>query len=218
MKRVLDVAAAVILLVILLPVIFIIVVAVWVDVGWPVLFRQCRGGLEGRVFRIVKFRTMRTAFGANGQPLSDSERMTRLGRFLRATSLDEIPQLWNIIVGDMSFVGPRPLIAEYLPLYTKEQARRHQVRPGLTGITQVRGRNMLSWEDRFAYDVWYVDNMAAMLDLKILLWTIVSVFTARGVTPIGEETMSNFLGSVGNAGSEIGATTCNSIRRDVEDR
>jgi sugar transferase EpsL len=195
LKRTLDVTAAVILLTVLSPLIALIAAAVTFDVGWPVLFCQRRGGLRGQTFRIVKFRTMRDARGADGEPLSDAERLTGLGRVLRATSVDEIPELWNIMVGDMSFIGPRPFIADYLPLYTHEQARRHNVRPGLTGLAQVKGRNILSWEERFTYDLWYVDHMSFLLDLKIFLWTMLSVIRAHGITPIGEESMGRFLGS-----------------------
>lgn len=163
--------------------------------GSPVIFRQKRPGLHGKSFEIVKFRTMTNARGADGQLLSDAERLTPFGRFLRASSLDELPELWNVIKGDMSLVGPRPLLVEYLPLYTPEQARRHNVRPGITGWAQVNGRNALSWEEKFKLDVWYVDNRTFWLDIKILWLTVRKVLVREGISAAGEATMTKFAGT-----------------------
>lgn len=163
--------------------------------GSPVLFRQIRPGLHGRPFEMVKFRTMRDAFGPDGQPLADEERMTSFGRLLRSSSLDELPELWNVLKGDMSLVGPRPLLMEYLPLYSAEQARRHAVRPGITGWAQVNGRNAISWEDKFDLDVWYVDHHTVWLDLKILGLTVWRVLRRDGISAAGEATMPRFRGS-----------------------
>ena len=165
------------------------------SMGSPVLFRQIRPGLDGRPFEMVKYRTMRDAAGADGKPLPDGERLTSLGRFLRSTSLDELPELWNVLKGDMSLVGPRPLLMEYLPRYSAEQARRHEVRPGLTGLAQVSGRNALSWDEKFALDVWYVDNRSLLLDLRIVLLTLLKVVRKDGISAAGEATMPVFQGS-----------------------
>ena len=161
----------------------------------PALFVQERPGLGGRPFRLYKFRTMRNANGPDGQPLPDAQRLTALGRFLRRASLDELPQLWNVLRGELSLVGPRPLLMEYLPRYSPEQARRHLVKPGITGWAQVNGRNAISWEEKFALDVWYVEHWSLGLDLKILLRTITSVITSRGVSATGHATMAEFRGS-----------------------
>lgn len=163
--------------------------------GSPVLFRQTRPGLHGKPFQMIKFRTMRDAIGPDGQPLPDSERMTHFGSFLRSASLDELPELWNVLKGDMSLVGPRPLLIEYLPLYSPEQARRHEVRPGVTGWAQINGRNALNWEEKFRLDVWYVDNQSFWLDLKILALTVKKVFVREGISAAGEATMTRFTGS-----------------------
>ncbi len=163
--------------------------------GSPVLFRQVRPGLHGKPFTMVKFRTMTDERGADGALLPDAQRMTPFGRFLRASSLDELPELWNVLRGDMSLVGPRPLLMEYLPLYTPEQARRHEVRPGVTGWAQVNGRNAISWPDKFALDVWYVDNQTLWLDIKILWMTVRKVLVRDGISAAGEATMSKFTGS-----------------------
>lgn len=163
--------------------------------GRPALFRQIRPGLHGRPFMMVKFRTMTDERGEDGEWLPDAQRLTSFGRFLRATSLDELPELWNVLRGEMSLVGPRPLLMEYLPLYTQEQARRHHVRPGITGWAQVNGRNAISWEDKFKLDVWYVDNQSLWLDLKILWMTIRQVRSRQGIHSDGEATMSKFTGS-----------------------
>lgn len=163
--------------------------------GSPVLFQQIRPGLYGRPFRMVKFRTMTDECDAAGELLPDAQRLTSLGRFLRATSLDELPELWNVLRGDMSLVGPRPLLMEYLPLYSSEQARRHEVRPGITGWAQVNGRNSLSWEERFQLDIWYVDNRTLWLDLRILWLTVRKVLVREGINAEGEATMAKFRGN-----------------------
>jgi lipopolysaccharide/colanic/teichoic acid biosynthesis glycosyltransferase len=194
-KRLLDVAAAGIGLLATAPVLLAAMAVVRLRMGSPVLFRQRRPGLRGEPFEVVKLRTMRHATDAHGRPLPDAERLTALGRFLRGTSIDELPQLWNVLRGDMSLVGPRPLLMEYLPLYAPEQARRHDVRPGITGWAQVNGRNAVSWDERFRMDVWYVDNRTLMLDLKILLLTARKVLVREGVSQPGHATVENFRGN-----------------------
>jgi lipopolysaccharide/colanic/teichoic acid biosynthesis glycosyltransferase len=191
----LDIIGAVVGLVMLSPVIAIVVVMIRRRMGAPVLFGQIRPGRHRKPFQMVKFRTMRDAIDANGNPLPDSERLTRFGRFLRSSSLDELPELWNVLKGDMSLVGPRPLLMEYLPLYSPEQARRHEVRPGVTGWAQINGRNAISWEEKFELDVWYVDNRNLWLDLKIILLTIRKVLKRDGISAAGEATMSKFTGN-----------------------
>lgn len=181
-------------LILLSPVLALVAAAVRVNLGGHVLFRQVRPGLGGHPFTIVKFRTMRDATDGHGRALADADRLTRFSRFLRSTSLDELPELWNVLRGEMSLVGPRPLLMEYLPLYTREQARRHEVRPGITGWAQVNGRNAISWEDKFALDVWYVDNRSFLLDLKILLITIRRVFVRHGINQAGQATAEKFRG------------------------
>ena len=163
--------------------------------GSPVLFKQVRPGLQGRPFTMVKFRTMVDEYGSDGALLPDAQRLTPFGRFLRASSLDELPELWNVLKGEMSLVGPRPLLMEYLPLYTPEQARRHDVRPGITGWAQVNGRNATNWEDRFALDVWYLDNRSLWLDMRILWMTVKKVLVRDGISAAGEATMPRFTGS-----------------------
>lgn len=163
--------------------------------GSPVLFRQARPGLHGRPFMMVKFRTMTDERGADGELLPDAQRLTSFGRFLRASSLDELPELWNVLRGEMSLVGPRPLLMEYLPLYSPEQARRHEVRPGITGWAQVNGRNALSWEERFKLDIWYVDHRSLWLDLRILWLTVRKVIVREGISAQGEATMPRFTGN-----------------------
>ena len=195
MKRVVDFLVAFVALIFLAPVLAIIGLLVRVFLGFPVLFRQVRPGLNGECFELVKFRSMTERRDSNGEFISDSQRLTDFGRFLRATSLDELPELWNVVKGDMSLVGPRPLLVEYLPLYSTTESRRHEVRPGVTGLAQVRGRNNLSWEGKFDLDVWYVDNRSARLDLAILFWTIKSVFMRSGVSADGSATMPPFTGS-----------------------
>jgi lipopolysaccharide/colanic/teichoic acid biosynthesis glycosyltransferase len=194
-KRCLDVLLAAILLVVLAPLMLVTAMLVFFDVGRPVLFRQTRPGLHGEPFVLVKFRTMRDTRDAQGNPLPTDQRVTRLGRFLRSISIDELPELWNVLRGDMSLVGPRPLLMEYLPLYSGEQFRRHEVRPGITGWAQVNGRNTASWEDRFAMDVWYVDNRSLLLDLKILALTLHKVVRREGVTVPGRTTIDRFMGT-----------------------
>ena len=193
MKRVLDVLGAGAGLILLSPFLVAIALLIRWRMGKPVLFRQTRPGLHGRPFRILKFRTMHDA-NASGHPLPDSERLTRIGRYLRATSLDELPELWNVLRGEMSLVGPRPLLMEYLPLYSPEQARRHEVRPGITGWAQVNGRNALSWDEKFALDLWYVDHRSLWLDLRILGKTTWKVVRRDGISAAGEATMPKFTG------------------------
>jgi len=194
-KRFIDISASLCALVILAPVMAIVAWNIRKKLGSPVLFRQVRPGLDGKPFEMVKFRTMRDALDANGVPLADSERMTPFGSFLRATSLDELPELWNVLKGDMSLVGPRPLLMEYLPLYSPEQGRRHEVRPGVTGWAQINGRNALSWEEKFKLDTWYVDNRSFLLDVKILFMTVKKVVIKEGISAAGDVTMSKFTGN-----------------------
>ena len=193
-KRFVDLALSATGLLILAPVLAMVALVVRWRLGAPVLFRQTRPGLHGRPFTMYKFRTMRDAVDARGRALPDAERMTGLGRFLRASSVDELPGLFNVLLGDMSLVGPRPLLEEYLPLYTPEQARRHEVRPGVTGWAQVNGRNALSWEEKFALDVWYVDHRSFALDLRILLLTVKKVVVREGISQAGQVTMERFMG------------------------
>tara|TARA_R110000851_G_scaffold155534_1_gene298018 strand:+ start:243 stop:836 length:594 start_codon:yes stop_codon:yes gene_type:complete len=195
MKRFTDILGAVIGFALLSPVLLVVWAMIRRDMGSPVLFRQTRPGLNGQPFRMVKFRTMRDANDSDGNPLPDSERLTNFGRFLRSSSLDELPELWNVLKGDMSLVGPRPLLMEYLPLYSSEQARRHEVRPGLTGWAQINGRNSVSWGDKFELDVWYVENRNFQLDLKIIWLTIRKVLKRDGISAAGEETMPKFTGN-----------------------
>jgi len=200
-KRVFDVVTAAILLVVLSPLLALTAAAGAAFVGRPVLFRQPRPGFHGAPFRIIKFRTMTDATDADGKLLPDELRLTGFGRFLRATSLDELPELWNVLKGDMSIVGPRPLLMEYLPMYSSRQARRHEVRPGITGWAQVHGRNHLSWEQKFELDVWYVENASFAVDMKILLMTVRQVFTGKGITAREHSTVRRFKGSGPHAGA-----------------
>lgn len=193
-KRVLDLVAGSVGLVVLSPVLGVVAVLVRRNLGSPVLFRQERPGLGGRPFTLLKFRTMLDAVGADGAVLPDSSRLTPFGEQLRSTSLDELPELWNVVRGDMSLVGPRPLLMQYLPLYSASQARRHSVRPGLTGWAQVNGRNALSWASKFELDVWYVDHVSLGLDLRILWRTVASVVRREGISAAGEATMPPFEG------------------------
>lgn len=195
MKRFLDFVLATLALLLLGIPLLLLIWQVRRKLGSPVFFRQTRPGLHGRPFEMVKFRTMTDARGDDGNLLSDAERLTAFGRFLRATSLDELPELWNVLRGDMSLVGPRPLLMEYLPLYSPEQARRHEVRPGITGWAQVNGRNALSWDDKFKFDVWYVDHRSLRLDVKILWLTVKKVLVREGISAEGEATMSKFTGN-----------------------
>jgi lipopolysaccharide/colanic/teichoic acid biosynthesis glycosyltransferase len=195
MKRAFDVVVAAAALALLALPMAAIAVAVRLCLGKPVFFTQARTGQHGALFRMIKFRTMREAVDEQGRPLPDEERLTRLGAFLRATSLDELPELWNVLRGDMSLVGPRPLLPEYLPLYSAEQARRHEVKAGITGWAQVNGRNGPSWEERFRLDVWYVDHASFRLDLKILALTFWKTIRRDGISQEGHATMPDFLGS-----------------------
>lgn len=192
-KRAFDISLSLIGLIFLSPLLLIIALLVLVNLGRPIFFTQTRPGLNGKPFKMLKFRTMRNPIA--GVPLPDHQRLTKFGRLLRSTSLDELPELWNVLKGDMSLVGPRPLLMEYLPLYNQQQARRHEVRPGITGWAQVNGRNLLKWEDRFKLDVWYVDHQTLWLDLKILLMTIAKVLKRDGISEEGQATMSKFTGN-----------------------
>ncbi|WP_400192081.1 sugar transferase [Hymenobacter sp. B81] len=194
-KRGFDVLLALPLLVVSLPLLLLAATLLRLQPGGRVLFRQPRPGRHGRLFTLYKLQTMRDARDARGQLLPDAQRLTRLGRWLRASSIDELPQLWNVLRGDLSLVGPRPLLVQYLPLYSPEQARRHLVRPGITGWAQVNGRNAISWEQKFAYDVWYVDHLSFSLDLRILVRTAGRVLGAHGVTAPGQATTEAFRGS-----------------------
>ena len=195
MKRLVDIVVSLLALFVLSPLLAIVAFGVRRQLGSPVLFRQVRPGLNGRPFEMVKFRTMRNLTSSDGTSLPDSERLTSFGRFLRSTSLDELPGLWSVLRGDMSLVGPRPLLMEYLPLYTPEQARRHDVRPGVTGWAQVNGRNAISWEKKFALDVWYVDNRSMLLDVRIVAMTALKVIRRDGVSAPNSDTMPAFAGS-----------------------
>jgi sugar transferase EpsL len=201
LKRLVDVVGAAVLLVLLSPVLGTVAALVAISMGRPVLFRQQRPGLRGMSFTILKFRTMVEATDTIGNPLPDAQRITRFGRFLRRTSLDELPELVNVLRGDMSLVGPRPLLTEYLPRYSQEQMRRHDVRPGITGWSQVNGRNALTWDEKFTLDVWYVDNQSLRLDLRILRMTLGRVLKGEGIAHPGVATMKPFLGT------ETGTTT-----------
>lgn len=194
-KRLFDIIASVLGLLLFAPVIAVVAFQIQRKLGSPVLFRQVRPGKDGNPFEMIKFRTMKDVVGAKGNPLPDAERMTPFGQFLRSSSLDELPELWNVLKGEMSLVGPRPLLMEYLPLYSKEQFRRHEVRPGVTGWAQVNGRNAISWEDKFKLDVWYVDNRSFRLDLKVLFLTVKKVLVRDGISGEGEATMSKFTGN-----------------------
>jgi lipopolysaccharide/colanic/teichoic acid biosynthesis glycosyltransferase len=189
MKRVFDIVSAFWLLLALSLPLIVVVALQWIRVGRPLFFRQTRAGLDGQAFDIIKFRTMREGAG------SDAERLTPWGQFLRSTSIDELPELWNVLKGDMSLVGPRPLPTQYLERYSPEQARRHAVRPGITGWAQINGRNGLSWKRQFELDLWYVDNRSFLLDLKILGLTIFTVFSRKNIAEEGQATRSEFLGS-----------------------
>ena len=195
LKRLLDFATALVTLVVLSPLIAVIALLVRSKLGSPILFKQERPGLRGQPFTLIKFRTMLNARDATGALRPDAERLTDFGRWLRSTSLDELPELWNVLKGDMSLVGPRPLLMQYLPLYSAEQARRHDVRPGITGWAQINGRNAISWDQKFALDVWYVDHWSLALDAKILGSTVASIFSRHGISAEGEATMPEFTGS-----------------------
>ncbi|WP_180102819.1 sugar transferase [Acinetobacter sp. YH12126] len=194
-KRLLDIIIASIALILLSPLYAFVAYKVKKNLGSPVLFRQVRPGLHGKPFEMIKFRTMKDAVNEQGNPLPDSERLTPFGQMLRSTSLDEMPELWNVIKGDMSIVGPRPLLMEYLPLYNAEQAKRHNVRPGMTGHAQVNGRNAISWEEKFKLDTWYVENQSIWLDFKIMFKTVHKVLAKDDISAEGEATMSKFTGT-----------------------
>ncbi len=194
-KRIMDILMASAALMLLAPPLLLLSVLVRISFGSPVLFRQVRPGLHGQPFMMVKFRTRPDELGADGELLPDAERLTSFGRFLRASSLDELPELWNVLRGEMSLVGPRPLLMEYLSLYSPEQARRHEVRPGITGWAQVNGRNALSWEERFKLDVWYIDHRSLWLDLRILWLTVRKVIVREGISAQGEATMPRYTGN-----------------------
>lgn len=194
-KRLFDVLVSLLAISLLTPFLIGLMLVVRFKLGSPILFKQIRPGINGNPFKMIKFRTMRDAKDANGNLLPDAERLTKFGSFLRASSLDELPELWNVLKGDMSLVGPRPLLMEYVDLYTPEQARRHDVRPGITGWAQVNGRNAISWEDKFKLDVWYVDNQSLLLDIKILFMTIKKVFVREGISADGHATIEKFKGS-----------------------
>ncbi|MGB3110642.1 MAG: sugar transferase [Psychrobacter alimentarius] len=197
-KRLFDMTAATLALILLSPIYAITAYKVSKNLGSPVLFRQTRPGLNGKPFEMIKFRTMKNAIDTAGNPLPDSERLTSFGQALRNSSLDELPGLWNVLKGDMSLVGPRPLLIEYLPLYNEAQKRRHLVRPGITGYAQVNGRNAIGWDKKFELDTWYVDNQSLWLDIKILFKTVKKVLVKDGISADGEATMSKFTGSKNN--------------------
>lgn len=194
-KRLFDILVSGFCLVILVIPLLFLALLVWLNLGSPVFFVQLRPGINGEAFEILKFRTMRNADDSSGDPLPDRKRITRFGAFLRESSLDELPELWNVLKGEMSLVGPRPLLMEYLPLYSPAQRRRHEVRPGLTGWAQINGRNAISWADKFAYDVWYVDNKSFLLDMRIILTTVKRVLSREGIAAYGETTVQKFTGN-----------------------
>ena len=202
LKRLLDIIIASIALILLSPLYFYVAHKVKKNLGSPVLFRQIRPGLNGNPFEMIKFRTMKDAVDEQGNPLPDSERLTPFGQMLRSTSLDEMPELWNVIKGDMSIVGPRPLLMEYLPLYSTDQAKRHDVRPGMTGHAQVNGRNAISWEEKFKLDTWYVENQSTWLDFKIMFKTVHKVLAKDDINEEGEVTMTKFTGSKVNQNND----------------
>lgn len=194
-KRLFDITSTLFGLMLLWPLILLLVVLVRIKLGSPVFFRQQRPGRQGRPFMMIKFRTMTDARNSVGNLLPDAARLTPFGRFLRSSSLDELPELFNVLKGEMSLVGPRPLLMEYLPLYSTEQARRHELKPGITGWAQINGRNAISWEEKFKLDVWYVDNRSFWFDLKILWLTVKKVFVREGISQAGQATMEKFQGS-----------------------
>jgi sugar transferase EpsL len=194
-KRVLDFLGALGGLVLLSPLFLLIAISIYLRMGRPILYRQTRPGLHGKPFSIYKFRSMLDARDTNGNLLPDEVRLSSFGRFLRSTSLDELPELWNVLHGEMSLVGPRPLLMQYIPRYNSEQKRRHEVKPGITGWAQINGRNAISWEDRFALDIWYVDHWSLLLDLKILMLTIFKIVRREGINAEGHATMPEFMGS-----------------------
>ncbi len=192
MKRLFDILVSVLALGALLPILVLITLIARIKIGSPICYIQDRPGLQGKIFKMIKFRTMTSDKDVRGDLLPDVERFTKFGKFLRSSSLDELPELWNVLKGDMSLVGPRPLLVEYLPFYTPKQGRRHEVRPGITGWAQVNGRNAISWEEKFSLDVWYVDNQSIWLDIKILFLTVKKVFLRDGISPSEQEIMPRF--------------------------
>jgi len=194
-KRLFDLISSFVGLLFLLPIMVLIVLLVRLKIGSPIFFKQGRPGLNEEIFNMAKFRTMTNEYDKNGNLLSDETRLTKFGKFLRSTSLDELPSLWSVLKGDMSLVGPRPLLVEYLPLYSERQSRRHEVRPGITGWAQVNGRNAISWDQKFELDVWYVDNQSIWLDVKIIWLTLKKVIVRNGITAQGDATMPIFRGS-----------------------
>jgi len=200
-KRLFDLLLTIPGVILISPLLAVLAVLVRIYLGAPVIFRQRRPGYRGEIFTLYKFRSMRDATDSNGKPLPDSERLTRLGRFLRALSLDELPELWNVLKGELSLVGPRPLLIEYLPLYSAEQARRHDVLPGITGWAQVNGRNTLSWQDKFRLDVWYVDHWSLWLDIRILALTFLKVICREGISAAGTATAPLFTGNADSSTS-----------------
>ncbi|MDB2384592.1 sugar transferase [Endozoicomonas sp.] len=195
LKRCVDVAGALLALFLFFPIMAVLYVKIRRSMGTPVLFRQVRPGLDGKPFEMIKFRTMLDANGPNGKPLPDADRITSFGRFMRHASLDELPEFWNVLKGDMSLVGPRPLLMQYLPLYSQEQYRRHEIKPGITGWAQVNGRNAISWEEKFKLDIWYVNNQSLWLDIKILFLTVKNVVIRTGISHGEDATMPVFTGS-----------------------
>lgn len=194
-KRIIDVLISLNLIILLSPVVIILIFVLQIKIGRPVFFFQNRPGFNGKKFKMIKFRTMLSMLDHEGQLLPDEIRLTQFGRWLRSTSLDELPSLWNVLKGDMSLVGPRPLLMEYLSLYNEEQARRHLVKPGITGWAQVNGRNAITWEEKFNLDIWYIDNQSIWLDLKILFLTLKKVIIKEGISEMGQATMSKFEGN-----------------------
>ena len=203
MKRLLDITLSFVALVALSPLLLFMAIMIKIKLGSPILFRQIRPGKHGKPFKMVKFRTMTDVRGPMGQLLPDAQRLTPFGLWLRSTSMDELPELWNVLRGEMSLVGPRPLLMEYLPLYSQEQARRHEVLPGVTGWAQVSGRNTLSWDDKFLLDIWYVDNYNFQLDINILLLTVKKVLERDGINAQGEATMPPFIGNKTHTQEEL---------------
>jgi len=195
-KRIFDVTMSILVLILTTPIMIVAAVLIWISYGWPVLFAQPRPGYKGKIFTLYKFRTMTDRVDERGKPLADTMRLTKLGKILRTTSIDELPELVNVLRGEMSLVGPRPLLVEYLPRYNSEQSRRHDVLPGITGWAQVNGRNALSWEEKFKLDVWYVENWSFWLDIKIVWMTLWEVVRRRNVTPPGQVSMPEFRGSL----------------------
>lgn len=208
MKRIFDIVLAFLGLLALFPIFAVLSIVIRVKLGGPVFFTQVRPGLAGKPFKMFKFRTMMEAVDKSGAPLPDNQRMTEFGRVLRSTSLDELPELWNVLKGEMSLVGPRPLLMQYLPLYSVEQNRRHEVRPGVTGWAQVNGRNSVSWDERFKLDTWYVDNQSLLLDVKIICLTVKKVVVREGISQIGNATMEPFTGS-----ADVNEKTCDDRRQ-----